>query len=296
AVRFLRPRRAGLARALRARLAPLGRAAEGRPGGLKMRISKLIPPSAAFVAIALTAAVLLPAAKIRGFDLDRFSRLPVLEGGRVKPLDSVARNSLLLIRSQQAFTWQGRTVGADEWLLDVLFRPEIADVQPVFFINDPEVLGLIGLRQTSDRYFPFRDLGPSLDKIQQQATAAREIDSKQRTRFQGAIVNLFDRLYLYYRLQNTIEVKDGPRLSEEIAQAADPGSAERQADVAQLAAFRPLPPAANERPEGWRSVGEALRGAREGGVDRGLEQLARIGDAYASQDPALFNVGVATFE
>src|SRR5207248_173430 len=56
------------------------------------------------------------------------------------------------------------------------------------------------------------------------------------------------------------------------------------------------PPGANERPEGWRSVGEALRGAREGGVDRGLEQLARIGDAYASQDPALFNVGVATFE
>src|SRR5438105_1637025 len=114
-----------------------------------------------------------------------------------------------------------------------------------------------------------------ISKLVPWSAAAREIDSKQRTRFQGAIVNLFDRLYLYYRLQNTIEVKDGPRLSEEIAQLADPGSPGRQADVAQLAAFRPLPPAANERPEGWRSVGEALRGAREGGVDRGLEQLAR---------------------
>ncbi|TMB31589.1 MAG: cytochrome C assembly protein [Deltaproteobacteria bacterium] len=242
-----------------------------------MRIPKLIPWAAAIVAVAFAATALLPAARTRGFDLDRFSRLPVLEGGRVKPLDSVARNSLLLIRSQQAFTWQGRTVGADEWLLDVLFRPEIADVQPVFFINDPEVLGLIGLRQTSDRYFPFRDLEASLDRIQQQAAAAREIDSKQRTRFQGAIVNLFDRIYLYYRLQNTLQMKTGPG----------------QDDLAQLAAFRPLPPAARARPDGWRGVGEALRA---GPMDPGVEQLARIGDAWVKQDPILFNVGVASFE
>jgi ABC-type transport system involved in cytochrome c biogenesis permease subunit len=262
-----------------------------------MRISKAVAWSAALLAIAVTATALLPAAKTRGFDIDRFGRLPVLEGGRVKPIDSVARNSLLLIRSQQAFTWQGRTVGADEWLLDVLFRPDVADTQPVFFINDPEVLGLLGLRQTSDRYFAFRTLGPSLEKIEQQASAAREIDAKQRTRYQGAILNLFERIYLYYRLEHSIQIKNGPPLSEEIAQVANPGSAERQDGIVQLAEFRPLPPPGAARPDGWRSTGEALRAGRSGAaVDRGLEQLARIGDAYAKQDPALFNVGVASFE
>jgi ABC-type transport system involved in cytochrome c biogenesis permease subunit len=236
-----------------------------------MRIAKLIPCSAAFLAIAAAATALLPAARTRGFDLDRFGRLPVLEGGRVKPIDSVARNSLLLIRSQQAFTWQGRTIGAGEWLLDVLFRPDVADAEPVFFVNDPEILGLLGLRQTSDRYFAFQTLAPHLEKIGQQAAAAQEIDSKQRTRFQGAIVNLESRLSLYYRLQNTIQPRDG----------------------ADLSAFRPLPPPAGGKPDGWRSVGEALRA---GAVDPGLEQLARIGDAYAKEDPALFNVGVAGFE
>jgi len=262
-----------------------------------MRISKVVAWSAAILAIAGTATALLPAAKTRGFDIDRFSRLPVLEGGRVKPIDSVARNSLLLIRSQQAFTWQGRTVGADEWLLDVLFRPDVADMQPVFFVNDPEVLGLLGLRQTSDRYFAFRTLGPSLEKIEQQASAAREVDAKQRTRFQGAILNLFDRIYLYYRLEHSIQVKNGPRLSEEIAQVANPASVERQDGIVQLAGFRPLPPPAGATPDAWRSTGEALRAGRSGAaVDRGLDQLARIGDAYAKQDPALFNVGVAGFE
>jgi ABC-type transport system involved in cytochrome c biogenesis permease subunit len=261
-----------------------------------MRISKLVPWAAALLAVALAASALLPAAKTRGFDLDRFSRLPVLEGGRLKPIDSVARNSLLLLRSQQSFTWQGRTVGADEWLLDALFRPEIADAQPIFFINDPEILGLLGLKQTSDRYFAFRALAPHLEKIEQQAALARDVDAKQRTRFQAAIVNLFDRIYLYYRLQNTIQVKNGPRLSEEIAKAAEAGSVERQDGLAQLASFRLLPPPAGGKAEDWRSIGEGLRAVRTGAVDRGLEQFARVADAYAKQDTALFNVSVAGFE
>ena len=35
------------------------------------------------------------------FDLDTFSKIPVLRGGRVKPLDSVARNILLVLRNKR---------------------------------------------------------------------------------------------------------------------------------------------------------------------------------------------------
>ena len=34
-------------------------------------------------------------------NLDSFSRIPVLRGGRVKPIDSVARNTLLVLRSKR---------------------------------------------------------------------------------------------------------------------------------------------------------------------------------------------------
>ena len=34
-------------------------------------------------------------------NLDAFSRIPVLRGGRVKPIDSVARNTLLVLRSKR---------------------------------------------------------------------------------------------------------------------------------------------------------------------------------------------------
>ena len=38
---------------------------------------------------------------IESFDLESFSKIPVLRGGRVKPLDSVARNILLVLRNKR---------------------------------------------------------------------------------------------------------------------------------------------------------------------------------------------------
>ncbi|MDA7757055.1 hypothetical protein N8920_04045, partial [Opitutales bacterium] len=42
-----------------------------------------------------------PKASPDTFDLEGFSRIPVLRGGRVKPIDSVARNALLVLRNKR---------------------------------------------------------------------------------------------------------------------------------------------------------------------------------------------------
>ena len=61
-------------------------------------------------------------------NLDSFSRIPVLRGGRVKPIDSVARNTLLVLRSKRtALDESGVKIPAIKWLADVLFKPEQAD-------------------------------------------------------------------------------------------------------------------------------------------------------------------------
>ena len=56
-----------------------------------------------------------------GFDTAAFGKLPVLVGGRIKPFDTVARNSLLIINGKQVLRQDGRKTGATRWLLDVLF-------------------------------------------------------------------------------------------------------------------------------------------------------------------------------
>jgi ABC-type transport system involved in cytochrome c biogenesis permease subunit len=267
-----------------------------------MTLNKYGPWLVGALALAWVASSLRPATPVRGMDVDAFGRLPVLEGGRIKPVDSVARNSLLMIRSQMSFRFeeevggqkQARTVRADEWMLDLLFRPEVADAQPAFVINDPDVLSLIGqkLSQTN-RYFAFREIRPFLAEIQAQAAAAEPIDAKQRNRFQGAVVNLYQRLDLYLRLQNTVQVPGGIPLAAELAAVNEPSSRERQSLLASAAYFRPLPPQ-GERQANWRSVGEALRDAAQGGAaDPGLASLARVGAAWRSGDVPGFNAAVA---
>jgi ABC-type transport system involved in cytochrome c biogenesis permease subunit len=259
-----------------------------------MRNRKLIPWAAAVVALAATGAALLPRAEVRGFDVEAFARLPVLEGGRVKPVDSVARNTLLVIRGTQSFpNAEGRTVGAREWLLDVLFRPEVADQQPVFQIDDPEVLGLIGLPQTSQRRFPFTTLLPHVQEIERQAQAAQQVESALRTRFQSAVLNLYERAYLYFRLKNTVQLSGSPGLLIELASLNQPNAAQRHAALAGLAYFRPIVPRPGQAPDAWHSVGEALRTAAGGEVDPALAVWGRLAIAWQAQDAASFGRAVA---
>ena len=254
-----------------------------------MKLAKYVPWMAAALAAAGALVAIAPPGKVRGFDFDAFGQLPVLDGGRIKPIDSVARNSLLMLRSKQGFSANGRSVGPDEWILDAMVRPEVADTQPVFVIDDPDVLGLLGLPQGSNRYYPFTAIAPYLEAIQRQAGAAQAVDSKSRTRFQGAVLNLFERIYLYYRLRHTLQLPGGPGLAGEIATRSAPGAAERQQAMSQLAVFRPVLPRAGQPPDRWRTVGDALQ---SGVVEPGLDAWAKIALAYTAQDPAAFNAAV----
>ena len=256
-------------------------------------LTKYLAWGSCALALLIALFVALPGGKVRGFDASGFGGLPILEGGRVKPLDSLARNSLLLIHSRQGFRHEGRMVGPDEWILDVMFRNQVADLQPIFVIDDPEVISLIGAKQTKNRnYFSFTDLGPHLDEVQKQAMTAQPIAPQKRTRFQGAIVNLFDRVYLYYKLRNTLQLAGSPGLGWELQSLGTPEAAARHQDLTQFAQFRILPPMAGAGPEAWQSVGQALSAA-QGGLHPGLVPLAKLNAAYLANDPATFNLALA---
>ena len=225
-------------------------------------LTKYLAWGSCALALLIALFVALPGGKVRGFDASGFGGLPILEGGRVKPLDSLARNSLLLIHGSQEFRHEGRTVKPDEWILDVLFRPLVADQQRIFLINDTEVMGLIDAKDKKlgrDRY-SFAELGPHLDEIQKQAMTAQPIAPQKRTRFQGAIVNLFDRVYLFYKLRNTLQLAGSPGLGWELQSLGTPEAAARHQDLTQLAHFRILPPAPGPAPRHGRAW--AKRSAR----------------------------------
>jgi ABC-type transport system involved in cytochrome c biogenesis permease subunit len=275
---------------------------------------------AAFAVSLLCAAepLLAPAPK-SDLPLAEFSRLPALEGGRVKPLDSFARNSLLLIRGTQTLPVDGKTMPATEWLLDVLFRPEAADTRKVFVIDDPDVLGLLGLQQDRERRFAYWQIEPKRDEVGAQAQRAEKLEAGRRSRFQTDVIALARRLDLYEQIKNTIMISGSDDPATELAvfsevlpsalravhglktaSARDKAAMkalaellERYRFLSRAAAFRPLAPRDGESGDAWTSFGEAMIKPAAGREPHpGLAAYALMARAYRHSDPAAFRTAL----
>src|SRR5438045_9714751 len=118
-------------------------------------ILKMLPWCLLALFVAEIIAVILPK-KDSLYHVREFGRLPVLLNGRIQPFDSVARNSLLQIRStgdlplEEVPSWKfwhhPKKLKATEWLLEVMARPETADTRPACLIHHAELLGEINLQ------------------------------------------------------------------------------------------------------------------------------------------------------
>ena len=145
-------------------------------------------------------AVMLPK-KDGEYHVREFGRLPVLLNGRIQPFDSVARNTLLQIRStgdvplEEVPSWKfwhhPKKLKSTEWLLEVMTRPEVADTRPIFLIHHSELLGELklqdkGVEKSGLRYYTFNELKPLISEINEQARKAGEVKAEEQTSFPEA--------------------------------------------------------------------------------------------------------------
>ena len=181
------------------------------------------------VAAACIAANWLPPKTAKDdFDFSRFGEIPVLVGGRIKPLDTVARNSLLIIHGKQELRLEGgKRLSAMQWLTDTLFNASVADQYPVFVVQNADVLGLFGWQQSDRKYFSFADFSPFLKQIDEQAAQSDKLEAVQRSAYQSAILNLRNGLSLYQRLKNSIQPEGAENFTAELQRYASsvPGAA-----------------------------------------------------------------------
>ena len=151
------------------------------------------------------------------FDLAKFGKIPVLVGGRIKPLDTVARNSLLIIHGKQELPLEGgKQLSAMEWLTDAVFNAPVADQYPVFVVQNADVLGLFGWQQSDRKYFSSSEFAPFLKQIDEQGAQSEKLEAVQRSAYQSAILNLRNSLSLYQRLKNSIQAEGAEHFAAEL--------------------------------------------------------------------------------
>lgn len=92
-----------------------------------------------------------------------FGGLPVQDGGRVKPLETLARFRLLEIQgSTRVVTPDGERLGPGEWLLDCWFFPERARTYACILVEDPADRTALGLEERVGDRYSYEELLPRL--------------------------------------------------------------------------------------------------------------------------------------
>ncbi|MBX3739149.1 MAG: cytochrome c biogenesis protein CcsA [Candidatus Didemnitutus sp.] len=260
-----------------------------------------------------------------GFNLTDFGRVPVLVGGRIKPLDTVARTSILTIRgSQYIATPDGKSITPDAWLADVLFNPAKADTYKIFLIENHEVVDLLKLNlEDGDgkKRFSYEQLRPQLPELERQARMVDSVEEPLRTPFQKQVISVQQRVFTYMQLKLSVEAPDSPDfLSELVAfdkalpagieavrakQANQPHSEDamkamatmvnRFSYIEQFGNLRVVPPDTGDaNVHNWRTAGSALMDSfAVGRVNPTVLGYAAIGHAWRGGDVKTFNEVVA---
>jgi ABC-type transport system involved in cytochrome c biogenesis permease subunit len=169
--------------------------------------------------------------KDKGLLYSKFGKLPVVFNGRLKPMDSLARNSLLQINEMQDLDiepWKGpmehhQTISAIEWMANVMMNPRVSDDLPVFRVDNPDLIAFLKLpdRDTAQHqdgeHYSWNQIIPSLHAFNDEdARIETNVPSGSRNAYENDVVKVHDRLTLYAQLRNTIQPEDSQNWKQEL--------------------------------------------------------------------------------
>ncbi len=107
--------------------------------------------------------------------VDLFRGLLIQDGGRVQPVDTYARFTLLSMLGRQSVRFsttdgESHRIDSSEWLMNVLFRPAVARHIPSFVVDDSDAVVEIGVepKRKRDRY-SYEELLPGRAKLAEKA-------------------------------------------------------------------------------------------------------------------------------
>ena len=82
--------------------------------------------------------------------------IPVQSEGRIKPLDTFARNMLLRFYGKREI--KDQNIKASDWLLDLILDPENGRNIKVFNIRNPEVVSRLFLEWSTQHKYSFNEI------------------------------------------------------------------------------------------------------------------------------------------
>ena len=131
--------------------------------------------------------------------------IPVQSEGRIKPLDTFARNMLLRFYGKREI--KDQNIKASDWLLDLILDPENGRNIKVFNIRNPEVVSSLFLEWSTQHKYSFNEI---INGIQNQVELIKTIDQKEsqdRTPFEKQLLELSQSAIMFEELSYMKNIK-----------------------------------------------------------------------------------------
>ncbi len=241
----------------------------------------------------------MPSSTPSEMQIYEFGKLPVAYQGRIKPYDTLARNSLQIISSRQevgVINDKGKKIKslpAIEWLLDVISGAEKADEHRVFRIENADIIDTLGLEKRPGFWrYSMKELRQKDGELDRQFQLAGKTPDKERSLFHNKLLQLRDKYYLYTALvlafrSPPLELGDREKFQESLERTRFLIS-----ELERIQAPHGVPP--TDGSAHWTMLVEAefdalVARASKQTVNPATLSLSQLLGAYAKGDAATFN-------
>ncbi|HLF17406.1 MAG TPA: cytochrome c biogenesis protein CcsA [Candidatus Omnitrophota bacterium] len=136
----------------------------------------------------------LKPSKVKSLEL--FKKIPLINEGRIKPLETFAESFLLRLSGKRSYADES----ALEWFSRFLFAPRTSYQDKIFLINNPEILEAINVEPQEKRRYSYNQLEAGYDKLMELAESVKDIEEKELSVVEAEVLRLFGNLQYYIRL------------------------------------------------------------------------------------------------
>jgi cytochrome c-type biogenesis protein CcsB len=179
-----------------------------------------------------------PAANGGGLDFKQFGLLAIQDGGRRKPIDTFARETLVRITGRSTYTDKaGRKWQPNDFVLSALLDTRDWKNEPMMLISSGQLIEHLGLDKTQRR-FSFAQLTGSAE-LQRIASEARSLKRAEKPldRVQQEALSVNDRLAVLGNVMNgnALLIVPSPQRETDAWMVPDPGAVVVSYNEAQIA-------------------------------------------------------------